>query len=68
MRLGVHVARLEPDSVTNIGLASIENDETNFLLAVDSGVPEIEQPSGELLLRVQAAILGEETDLHRFSY
>lgn len=36
MRLGVHVAQLEPDSATNIGLASIENDETNFLFAVNS--------------------------------
>lgn len=36
VRLGVHVSQLEPDSVTNIGLASIENDETNFLFAVNS--------------------------------
>lgn len=68
VRLGVHVAQLEPGAVTNVGLASIENDETNFLFAVDSGVLEHEQPSGELVLRVQAAILGEETYLHRFSY
>lgn len=67
VRLGVHVAQLD-NAVTNLGLASIENDETNFLFAVDSGVLELEQPSGELVLRVQAAILGEETYLHRFSY
>jgi hypothetical protein len=68
VRLGVYVAQLDPGSVTNLGLASIENDETNFLFRVDSGVLEHEQPSGELVLRVQAAILGEETYLHRFSY
>lgn len=68
VRLGVYVAQLDPGAVTNLGLASIENDETNFLFSVDSGVLEHEQPSGELVLRVQAAILGEETYLHRFSY
>ncbi|HUU34211.1 MAG TPA: hypothetical protein VMW48_09105 [Vicinamibacterales bacterium] len=68
VRLGVHVAQLDPGAVTNLGLASIENDETNFLFAVDAGTLEHEQPSGELVLRVQAAILGEETYLHRFSY
>lgn len=67
VRLGVHVAQLDK-AVTNLGLASIENDETNFLFAVDSGQLELEQSSGELILRVAAAILGEETYLHRFSY
>lgn len=67
VRLGEHVAQLD-NAVTNVALASIENDETNFLFRVDSGVLELEQPSGELVLRVQAAILGEETYLHRFSY
>ncbi len=51
-------------AVTNLGLASIENDETNFLFAVDSGQLELEAGSGELILRVVAAIL----DIHRFSY
>lgn len=68
VRLGAHVAHLEPGAVTNLGLASIENDETNFLFAVDSGRLEHDPASGELLLRVAAAILGEETYLHRFSY
>ncbi|MDX6677723.1 MAG: hypothetical protein QOE31_1775 [Solirubrobacteraceae bacterium] len=67
VRLGVHVATLD-HAVTNLGLASIENDETNFLFAVDSGQLELEPGSGELILRVAAAILGEDTYLHRFSY
>lgn len=67
VRLGVHVAQLD-NAVTNLGLASIENDETNFLFAIDSGQLELEPGSGELILRVAAAILGEETYLHRFSY
>jgi hypothetical protein len=68
VRLGIYVAQLEPGAVTNLGLASIENDETNFLFRLDSGILEHEQPSGELVLRAQAAILGEGTRLHRFSY
>jgi hypothetical protein len=67
VRLGVHVAQLDK-AVTNLGLASIENDETNFLFAIDSGQLELEAATGELVLRVVAAILGEETWLHRFSY
>ncbi|MBA3325076.1 MAG: hypothetical protein H0T41_07395 [Rhodobacteraceae bacterium] len=67
VRLGVHVAVLET-AVTDLGLASIENDETNFLFAVDSGQLELEAGSGELILRVVAAILGENTHIHRFSY
>jgi hypothetical protein len=68
VRLGTHVAHLEPGAVTNLGLASIENDETNFAFRVDSGQLEHDPSSGELVLRVAAAILGEETWLHRFSY
>ncbi|GJG94056.1 hypothetical protein [Cupriavidus pauculus] len=67
VRLGVHVAQLDK-AVTNVGLASIQNDETNFLFAVDEGKLELDPASGELILRVVAAILGEDTYLHRFSY
>ena len=65
VRLGVHVAQLDK-AVTNVGLASIENDETNFLFAVDSGVLELEQPSGELVLKVRAAILRLPTGEFRY--
>jgi len=67
VRLNYHVASLDR-AVTHVGLASIENDETNFLFAVDMGTLEKEEGSGELLLRVRAAILGEETLIHRFGY
>jgi hypothetical protein len=52
----------------HIGLASIENDETNFLFATNLGVVERDPHTGELQLRVQAALMGEKTILHRFSY
>ncbi len=65
VRLGVHVAALER-AVVNVALASIENDETNFAFAVNSGGVELD--GGELVLKVGAVILGEETYLHRFSY
>lgn len=65
VHLGVHVASID-HAVTNIGLASIENDETNFVFAVNSG--RLELLNGEMVLKVSAVILGEETYLHRFSY
>jgi hypothetical protein len=67
VRLNYHVAGLDR-SVVHVGLASIENDETNFLFAVTMGKLEVEPGTGELLLRVWAAILGEQTLIHRFGY
>lgn len=67
VRLGVHVSALDK-AVAHVGLASISNDETNFLFALDTAQVEVETGTGELLLRVTAAILGEETLIHRFGY
>ena len=67
VRLNAYVSQLDR-AVTNVALASVENDETNFLFAVDEGTLEHDVATGELKLRVAAAILGEETYLHRFSY
>lgn len=54
-------------AVSHVGLASIANDETNFLFALDKSNVELD-PSGELTLRVWASILGEKTLIHRFGY
>jgi hypothetical protein len=54
-------------AVSHVGLASIANDETNFLFALDESNVELDA-SGELLLHVWASILGEETLIHRFGY
>lgn len=67
VHLGVFVARLE-HATAHVGLASIANDETNFLFALDNARVELDPRSGELLLKVDAALLGEETWLHRFGY
>src|SRR5436853_2087666 len=67
VRLNYHVATLDR-AVVHVGLASIENDETNFVFSVGSGRLELIPGTGELMLRVPATILGEETWLHRFSY
>jgi hypothetical protein len=67
VKLGVFVARLER-ATAHVGLASIANDETNFLFALDTATVEAEPGTGELTLRVNAAILGEETLIHRFGY
>ena len=67
VRLGIHVSVLER-SVVHVGLASIKNDETNFLFALDTAKLEVESGSGELLLKVTGAILGEHTAIHRFGY
>jgi hypothetical protein len=67
VRLNYHVAMLD-HAVTHVGLASIENDETNFLFAMNLGELKQDGQTGELLLHVDAALMGEDTYLHRFSY
>jgi hypothetical protein len=67
VKLGVHVAVLDR-ATAHVGLASIANDETNFLFALTGPQVEVEPGTGELLLRVPAAILGEKTLIHRFGY
>jgi hypothetical protein len=67
VKLGDHVAVLD-EAVAHVGLASITNDETAFLFNLAQAVVELEEGSGELMLRVPAGILGEETRLNRFGY
>jgi hypothetical protein len=66
VRLGVHVASLD-QAVAHVGLASIENAETNFVFNLGTARVEVNS-DGELVLRVWGAILGEETLIHRFGY
>jgi hypothetical protein len=67
VKLGVNV-NLLVKAVSHIGLAGISNDETAFTFATDSGTVEVEAGTGELQLRVQTALRGEKTYLHRFGY
>ena len=66
VHLGVFVAGLDR-ATAHVGLASIANDETNFLFALDNARVDVDG-NGELLLHVDAALLGEETLIHRFGY
>jgi hypothetical protein len=67
VKLGVNVSLLVK-AVSHIGLASISNDDTAFTFATDSGTVEVESGTGELQLRVQSSLRGEDTYLHRFGY
>jgi hypothetical protein len=51
-----------------VGLASIGNDDTTFLIAADRASLDIDQTSQELLLNVDMALKGEHTGLMRFGY
>jgi hypothetical protein len=67
VKLGVNVSVLIK-AVSQVGLASIANAETAFTFATDAGSLEVEPGTGELQLRVQTGVRGEESYLHRFSY
>ncbi len=67
VRLGVYASNLEQWSVF-VGLASIANDETGFVFAADTARVELDSHSGELLLFVNTALLGEWSYLGRISY
>lgn len=67
VKLGVNVSALVK-AVSHIGLASISNAETAFTFATDSGIVEVDPGTGELQLRVQTNLRGEDSYLHRFGY
>jgi hypothetical protein len=50
-----------------VGLASIANEDTEFTFATDSAVVTIEPNTGELILHVNTALLGDSA-LNRISY
>ncbi len=61
------VLAVEQATVT-VGLASIGNDDTVFLIAADTARIDIDPQSQELLLKVALALQGEHTGLNRFGY
>jgi hypothetical protein len=67
VKLGVNVQTIHA-AVCQVGLASISNGESAFVLATDTGVLELDPGSSELQLRVKTAVLGEKSALSRFSY
>jgi hypothetical protein len=50
-----------------VGLAAIANDNSGFVFAADTARVEGE-PSGELALLIDDALMGESSTFHRFSY
>lgn len=67
VHLGEHVRDLEQVSVL-VGLASIYNDDSQFAFAVDTARVDLDPESAELLLTVNAAVMGTSSTLNRFSY
>ena len=65
--LGVHARDLEQWSAY-VGLASIQNSESGFVFATDWARVELDHTTGELILVVNTALMGEWSALHRFSY
>lgn len=61
------VLAIEQATVT-VGLASIGNDETVFLIAADSAQIDINPQSQELILKTKLALQGEHTGVNRFGY
>ena len=61
------VLAVEQATVT-VGLASISNDDTVFLIAADTARVDIDPDSQELVLKVALALQGEHTGLNRFGY
>lgn len=67
VKLGVNVSAFEA-GVSQVALASIENDESRFVFATNMATLEIDGETDELQLRVHTTVCGEGTRLHRFSY
>jgi hypothetical protein len=67
VHLNFYVSALH-ESVTQVGLASISNDESAFVFATDTGKLIVDPTSLELQLVVNTAIMGDDSSLSRFSY
>lgn len=67
VKLGVNVSAIH-EAVTQVGLASISNDESAFVFATDAGKLIVDPTTTELELHVQTAIMGDDSSLSRFSY
>jgi hypothetical protein len=67
VKLGVYARELEQASPF-VGLASIANDDSEFVFATDRAEVELDPDTGELSLVVHTALLGEWSGFNRFSY
>ena len=67
-RLKLHVAAGNMEQVTvHTGLASIGNEDTEYVFATDSSKVVVDA-AGELVLHTQLAVMGEKSSLYRFGY
>ena len=55
-------------AVAQVGLASIINDDSQFLFAVDNAIVEIQKTTGRVSLRADLAVNGDGTALNRFGF
>ncbi len=55
-------------ATVSVGLASINNGDTLFLIACDTATVDVDPVSQELLLRADLVLRGETTGLSRFGY
>jgi hypothetical protein len=67
VRLGVFASNLEQWSAF-VGLAVIGNDESPFVFAADTATVSLDKMTGELLLDINTALMGEWSYLGRISY
>lgn len=67
VRLGVFASNLEQWSAF-VGLASIANDESAFVFSADTASVRLDPSTGELLLHINTALMGEWSYLGRLSY
>jgi len=56
------------EETVSLGLASISNNDSNFVFATDTGSLAIDNTSQELLLQVDVAVSGSPSALLRFGY
>jgi hypothetical protein len=66
VRLRVPGGTVEQSTV-HVGLASIANDDTEYVFATDDAKVEVDE-AGELVLVAHLAVMGEPSVLNRFSY
>jgi hypothetical protein len=67
VKLGVYARNLEHASPF-VGLASIANDESEFVFATDYARVDLDPDTGELSLYVRTALQGEWSGFNRFAY
>ena len=67
VRLATYARDLEQAS-PYVGLASIANDESEFVFAADSARVDLDADTGELSLYMHTALMGQTSSLNRIAY